>query len=88
MGSDPALLRLWCGQVTTAQIQPLAWKVLYAVGVALKKKDCGAGQMGRHLPEAPLSRDSASFNLLKHTLRLCSLIAFDFISSVFSNINC
>ena len=34
------LLWLWCStvQAAAALIQPLAWELLYAVGVALKKK--------------------------------------------------
>ena len=35
-GSDPALLWLWCRPGPTALIQPLAWKLPYAAGVALK----------------------------------------------------
>ena len=37
-GSDPALLWLWCRPTGAAQIQPLAWKLPYAVGATLKKK--------------------------------------------------
>ena len=36
--SDPALLWLWCRLATAAPIQPLVWELLYALGVALKKK--------------------------------------------------
>jgi len=35
--SDPALLWLWHRPGATAPIRPLAWKVPYAVGVALEK---------------------------------------------------
>ena len=35
---DPALLWLWCRPVATAPILPLAWKLLYAMGVALKRQ--------------------------------------------------
>ena len=35
---DPALLWLWYRPVAVALIQPLAWKLLYAAGTALKKK--------------------------------------------------
>ena len=35
---DPALLWLWCRLAATAPIQPLAWELPYAAGVALKKK--------------------------------------------------
>ena len=38
LGSDPALLWLWCRPATTALIQPLAWELPYAGGVALKEK--------------------------------------------------
>ena len=37
-GSDPPLLCLWCGLAAAAAIQPLAWKLPYAVGVALKSQ--------------------------------------------------
>ena len=33
---DPALLWLWCRLAAAALIQPLAWALPYAVGVALK----------------------------------------------------
>ena len=36
--SDPVLLWLWCRPVATALIEPLAWELPYATGVALKKK--------------------------------------------------
>ena len=36
--SDPVLLWLWHRLAATALIQPLAWELLYAVGVALKSK--------------------------------------------------
>ena len=36
-GLDLALLWLWCRQVTTALIQPLAWELPYAMGLALKE---------------------------------------------------
>ena len=35
--SDPMLLWLWCRLSDAATIQPLAWELLYAVGMALKK---------------------------------------------------
>ena len=39
LGSDPSLLWLWCRLAATAPlIQPLAWDLTYALGVALKKK--------------------------------------------------
>ena len=37
-GSDPTLLWLWCRPAAAAPIQPLAWKLPYPLGVALKKK--------------------------------------------------
>ena len=37
-GSDPALLWLWHRPAAIAQLQPLAWELPYAVGVALKMK--------------------------------------------------
>ena len=35
-GLDPTLLRLWCRPTAAAPIQPLAWELPYAKGVALK----------------------------------------------------
>ena len=35
--SDPLLLLLWCRPVAETWIQPLAWELPYAAGVALKK---------------------------------------------------
>ena len=37
-GSYLALLWLWCRLATVALIQPLAWELLCATGVALKRK--------------------------------------------------
>ena len=37
-GSDPRLLWLWCRPAAVALIRPLAWKLPYARGVALKDK--------------------------------------------------
>ena len=37
-GSDNELLWLWCRPAGTAPIQPLAWELPYAAGVALKSK--------------------------------------------------
>ena len=34
---DPALLWLWCRPAAAALIGPLAWKLPYAMGVALKR---------------------------------------------------
>ena len=36
-GLDPMLLWLWCRLVATAPIEPLAWELPYAEGVALKR---------------------------------------------------
>ena len=36
-GSGPTLLWLWCRPAATALIQPLAWELPSAAGVALKK---------------------------------------------------
>ena len=35
---DPALLWLWCRLAAMASIQPLAWELPYAAGMALKRK--------------------------------------------------
>ena len=37
-GSDPELLWLWYRPAAVALIQPLAWELPYAMGVALKKQ--------------------------------------------------
>ena len=37
-GSDLAWLWLWCRPAAVAPIQPLAWEVPYAVGLALKSE--------------------------------------------------
>ena len=34
----PLLLRLWCGPAAVALIQPLAWELPYALGVAPQKR--------------------------------------------------
>ena len=36
LGSDPELLWLWHRPAAVAPIQPLAWELPYAMGVALK----------------------------------------------------
>ena len=38
-GSDPALLWLWSRPAAAALIQPLAWELLYAVDVGVKRKE-------------------------------------------------
>jgi len=38
LGSDLALLWLWCRPVGTALIRPLAWEPPYATGAALKRE--------------------------------------------------
>ena len=37
-GSDLALLWLWCRPAAVAPIRPLAWKLPYATGAAMKRK--------------------------------------------------
>ena len=37
-GLDPPLLWLWGRPAAAAPIQPLAWELQYALGVALKKR--------------------------------------------------
>ena len=37
-GWDLALLWLWCRPAAVAPIEPLAWELQYATGMALKKK--------------------------------------------------
>ena len=38
LGSDPALLWLWCRPAAIVPIQPLAWEHPYAAGAAPQKK--------------------------------------------------
>ena len=38
-GLDSVLLWLWCRPASVALIQPLAWELPYATGVALKRKN-------------------------------------------------
>ena len=43
LGSDPALLWLWCRPAAVAPVRSLAWEPPYAAGMALnskKKKEC------------------------------------------------
>ena len=37
-GLDPALLWMWCRLESTALIQPLAWELAFAMGVALERQ--------------------------------------------------
>ena len=37
LGSDPALLWLWCRPAAAALALPLAWELPYAAGAALEK---------------------------------------------------
>ena len=46
---DSASLLLWCRQTATAPIQPLAWELPHAVGVALKSKN-----KNKNLAQVPL----------------------------------
>ena len=50
LGSDPALLWLWCRLAAIAPILPLTWELPYAASGAVKtkkKKNCGAGLIPR-----------------------------------------
>ena len=51
-GSDPMLLWLWCKPAAAAPIQPLAWVILYVVGMALKSKKKNPTASARAAPEA------------------------------------
>ena len=46
-GSDPTLLRLWCGSTATAPIGPLAWEPPHATSVALKSKKKKKGELNK-----------------------------------------
>ena len=46
---DPVLLWLWHRLAATAQIQPLAWKLLYAMGVALKRQNDKKKKKGKEI---------------------------------------
>ena len=49
LGSDPALLWLWCRLAAVALIQPLAWELPYAVGVALRRPKKKKKKFSPHL---------------------------------------
>ena len=49
-GSDPTLLWLWCRPAAVALIQPLAWELPYATGVALKEKKRKYGSQDKEKP--------------------------------------
>ena len=56
-GSDPLLLWLWYRRTATAAIRPLAWKLPYAVGVALKSKKKEKKKERRSNPKKSKSLD-------------------------------
>ena len=59
---DPVLLWLWCGPVAAAPIQPLAWELLYATGVALKgEKNQKQTRRPRFVYLSPIFSDFHSF---------------------------
>ena len=47
-GSDPVLLWLWYRPTAAAVIQPLAWELPYAVGVALKRQKTNKQTKNKH----------------------------------------
>ena len=59
-GLDPVLLWLWCRLAAVAPIRPLAWKIPYAEGAALrrqkrkekKKRKGGAMERGQEFPSS------------------------------------
>ena len=58
-GSDPALLWLWHRPAATAPIQPMAWELPYAIGVAFKKKEHGIPVMVQWLMNLTRSHEVA-----------------------------
>ena len=52
LGSDPALLLLWCRPAAVALIRPLAWELPYAMGIALKTKNQNQNQR-KKTPKKP-----------------------------------
>ena len=54
LGSDLALLWLWCRQAAVAPIGPLAWEPPYAVNAALKKSE------GKEFPGGLMVKDPVS----------------------------
>ena len=62
---DLVLLWLWCRSAAVALIQLLAWEILHALGVALKKKK-DSGSLGWSPPPSPV----ASFLLFLLSLKI------------------
>jgi len=66
LGSDPALLWLWCRPAAVAPTGPLAWEPPHAVGTALKTKqnkkisDCGCLAFVHCLPCFGITLDALS----------------------------
>ena len=52
-GLDPVLLWLWCRRAAAALIQLLAWELIYAAGVALKRKIKSINKSKLELIEVP-----------------------------------
>jgi len=52
-GLDPVLLLLWRRLAAAALIQPLAWELLYAAGVAIKRKNKSNPPPKKNPPVAP-----------------------------------
>ena len=60
--SDPELLWLWRGPVTTAPIRPLAWEPPYAMGAALGK----AKRQKKESKNWSSSRGTSEMNLTRN----------------------
>ena len=79
--SNPALLWLWHRPVARAPIQPLAWELPYAVGVALKwksKNKKSNGFNGLCYSSVILLLMNATQKLLKHNWHQILVIQSEF----------
>ena len=69
-GSDLVLLWLWHTPAAVAPIQPLAWELLYATGVALKNKQQKTKQKQRIdsyiRPDNKMEEIEKSHHLIKY----------------------
>ena len=81
LGSDPALLWLWCRPVATALIRPLAWEPPHAMGAALEKTERlkkkkgyshgpGAEEAGYSLREQGVGHRRASLGPSTHSYQV------------------
>ena len=71
LGSDYALLWLWCRPAVRVQIQPLGWEPPYAAGVAEKKQT--NKQTKKKSPSGVITR-SKGINVLRISIHIAILL--------------